>query len=166
MKSQLDQKAELLVAEPWKKADRCLNCFCCLASREVIGPSSKAFKMPPAALEVKIKKGFDLNVLPSIQALARMAETLPGLSVNWELVNWELQPSAGPLISRAPGNIKMYGPQSAFQSFFRKPHSTASHTTKIELVTRLLEVPRQHNTTCSASFKDSVARPSAPSARS
>ena len=57
-------------------------------------------------------------------------------------------------------------PQSAFQSFFRKPHSTASHTTKIELVTRLLEIPRQHNTTCSASFKDSVARPSAPSARS
>jgi hypothetical protein len=117
MKSQLDQKAELLVAEPWKKADRCLNCFCCLASREVIGPSSKAFKMPPAALEVKIKKGFDLNVLPSIQALARMAETLPGLSVNWELVNWELQPSAGPLISRAPGNIKMYGPPVCFSEF-------------------------------------------------
>ena len=30
MKSQLDQQAELLVARPWKKADRCLFLLPCL----------------------------------------------------------------------------------------------------------------------------------------
>ena len=46
MKSQLDQQAELLLARPWKKADRCLN----QAARKANQPNKAICQYVSAAL--------------------------------------------------------------------------------------------------------------------